>query len=141
MLLDNRLNTSSAHLSAFSWHSFKREIFKDKTPTLCQPLLRLGASYLQHRRLHRKSNDVFSNYFLCSKNSWFNTVVINNIFLFLCFSVNVWYTYVYNPYGQILHLACYSTLVPHDNSTNFHLNEFYCIQLNFASPQGALISN
>ena len=39
-----------------------------------------------------------------------------------------------NSYGQIFHLACYSSLVPLDNSTEVDSNEFYCIHLNFESP-------
>ena len=44
ILLDNSLNTSSAHLPALSWHIFKIEVWKDKVPTLCQSLLWLGQS-------------------------------------------------------------------------------------------------
>ena len=82
MLLDNRLNTSSAHVSALSWHFFKREVLKEKTPTLCQPLLRLGCFLSTTEKEMRFSIKTFS---LWLKNGWFNTVVVNNIFLFLFF--------------------------------------------------------
>ena len=48
-VLLNHLNTSSAHLSALSWQLFKREVWKDKVPTLYQPLLRLGALLIYNK--------------------------------------------------------------------------------------------
>ena len=86
MLHDNLLNKSSTHLSSLSRHLFKIEIWKDKLPTLCQPLLQLGCFLSTTQTSSQKKQQCFSiKTSLWSKNSWFSTVVINNIFWFLFF--------------------------------------------------------
>ena len=59
MLLDDRLNASSAHLSTHSWHLFKIEVWKDKVPNLCQSLQRLGWFLSTTRTSPQKKQCVF----------------------------------------------------------------------------------
>ena len=143
MLLGNRLNTSSAHLSALSWHLFKREVLKDKSSTLCQPLLRLGCFLSTTYTSLQKKKCVFQlKLFLSDRRTVDLTHLPSIIFSFFCFfRKGLVYLRLQFSWANILHLACYFWLIPYGNSTDLHLNEFYCIPLNFASPQDALVSN
>ena len=143
MLLGNRVNTSSAHLSALSWHLFKREVLKDKSSTLCQPLLRLGCFLSTTCTSLQKKKCVFQlKLFLSDRRTVDLTHFPSIIFSFFCFFCKgLVYLRLQFSWANILHLVCYFSLIPYGNSTDLHLNEFYCIPLNFASPQDALISN
>ena len=135
MLLDNRRNTSSAHVSALSWHLFKREVLKDKLPTLCQPLLQLGCFLsTTYTSLQKKKCAFQLKLFLSDRRTVDLTQLSSIMFSCFCFfrkglvDLRLQFSWT-----NILHLACYFSLVPYCNSTDLHLNEFYCIQLNFAS--------
>ena len=127
MLLDNCLNTSSAHLSALSWHLFKREVSKDKLTTLCQPLLRLGWFLSKTYTSLQKKKCVFQlKLFLSDRRTVDLTQLLSIIFSCFCFfRKGLVYLRLQFSWANILHLACYFSLVPYGNSTDLHLNEFF----------------